>query len=592
MIQMIDRILPRNPSRQTAENRSRAEIVRRWVETADERCPLACVWFALPDISADQDDEPESRWPAFSLSRLKAGCLQSINSLAAPSNLAQSLKNSIHIIAAILLVAISGFANAQEQDVFDDRPGRPAKLPEAPRPADETVPTMFPHSETSRYFIAGQANIIFQAHGPFHSPYEGPNSLHGPGRVQDLPARHALSRRRSCGATRRPKPTPSSILNRPAAAGISEALGLAGFTNLDVVRNPNLGSVPYMARVQVHQTIGFTDKMVDSCPDAVLARDPGAGAAARVPRRQDEPARLSRHQQHRHRQPPAVHELDRRQQRRVGLRRRHPRLHLRRCHRVRRQGLVRPLRACADANRRQRHRSRLEPAAAPAARTGSSSCANRCSASCFLRIAKASSAFSSYVNHAHMGLYRDADQGLSLRRRSDSGDHEARDVRRGEVRLRPQRRAGADARICASLAASAGTRASTSPSPTPRSTRPLSLAATTRAEAWSRPYDKLGVAFVSNAIKADHQAYLKLGGLGFLLGDGKLNYAPRRHPRELLQPARLARHLLRARSSIHRPSRLQQGPRPGAGRIGPDARGLLGDLPTHTFCAKSSIEMI
>jgi hypothetical protein len=30
-----------------------------------------------------------------------------------------------------------------------------------------------------------------------------------------------------------------------------------------------------------------------------------------------------------------------------------------------------------------------------------------------------------------------------------------------------------------------------------------------------RPYDKFGVAFVSNAIKADHQAYLKLGGLGF-----------------------------------------------------------------------------
>ena len=41
---------------------------------------------------------------------------------------------------------------------------------------------------------------------------------------------------------------------------------------------------------------------------------------------------------------------------------------------------------------------------------------------------------------------------------------------------------------------------------------------------WSRPYDKLGVAFVSNAIKADHQAYLGFGGLGFLLGDGKLNY--------------------------------------------------------------------
>ncbi len=29
---------------------------------------------------------------------------------------------------------------------------------------------------------------------------------------------------------------------------------------------------------------------------------------------------------------------------------------------------------------------------------------------------------------------------------------------------------------------------------------------------------------VSNAIKSDHQLYLKLGGRGFLLGDGNLNY--------------------------------------------------------------------
>jgi carbohydrate-selective porin OprB len=30
---------------------------------------------------------------------------------------------------------------------------------------------------------------------------------------------------------------------------------------------------------------------------------------------------------------------------------------------------------------------------------------------------------------------------------------------------------------------------------------------------------------VTNAIKKDHQAYLALGGLGFLLGDGRLDYA-------------------------------------------------------------------
>ena len=41
---------------------------------------------------------------------------------------------------------------------------------------------------------------------------------------------------------------------------------------------------------------------------------------------------------------------------------------------------------------------------------------------------------------------------------------------------------------------------------------------------WHRPIDKIGLAVVSNAIKRDHQNYLRYGGLGFLLGDGKLNY--------------------------------------------------------------------
>jgi carbohydrate-selective porin OprB len=41
---------------------------------------------------------------------------------------------------------------------------------------------------------------------------------------------------------------------------------------------------------------------------------------------------------------------------------------------------------------------------------------------------------------------------------------------------------------------------------------------------WKRLSDKIGVSFVSNAIKKDHQNYLKYGGLVFLLGDSKLNY--------------------------------------------------------------------
>jgi hypothetical protein len=42
---------------------------------------------------------------------------------------------------------------------------------------------------------------------------------------------------------------------------------------------------------------------------------------------------------------------------------------------------------------------------------------------------------------------------------------------------------------------------------------------------WERKLDRAGVAFISNGISRDHQQYLALGGLGFLLGDGNLNYA-------------------------------------------------------------------
>jgi hypothetical protein len=35
---------------------------------------------------------------------------------------------------------------------------------------------------------------------------------------------------------------------------------------------------------------------------------------------------------------------------------------------------------------------------------------------------------------------------------------------------------------------------------------------------------RTGLAFATGGISADHQKYLAAGGLGFLLGDGKLNY--------------------------------------------------------------------
>jgi high affinity Mn2+ porin len=40
----------------------------------------------------------------------------------------------------------------------------------------------------------------------------------------------------------------------------------------------------------------------------------------------------------------------------------------------------------------------------------------------------------------------------------------------------------------------------------------------------SRPKDEAGLAFIINALSPDHRDYLAAGGLGFMIGDGRLNY--------------------------------------------------------------------
>lgn len=115
--------------------------------------------------------------------------------------------------------------------------------------------TLFPHSESSRYWISGQANIIFQWHPAFTAPYTGKNSLQPYGenatsKLYTLYLGYELTR------------STEVYLDFESAGGhgISNALGLAGFTNLDVVRNPSLSSAPYIARAIIRQIIPLTDE--------------------------------------------------------------------------------------------------------------------------------------------------------------------------------------------------------------------------------------------------------------------------------------------------------------------------------------------
>ncbi len=100
--------------------------------------------------------------------------------------------------------------------------------------------------------VSGQINSVTQGCFNFHSPYSGPNSLPGAGqlassRVMTLFTKLAL-----------PASTDLEVdIESAGGSGIGNALGLAAYVNLDVVRNPALGSKPYLARAMLHHSVLF-----------------------------------------------------------------------------------------------------------------------------------------------------------------------------------------------------------------------------------------------------------------------------------------------------------------------------------------------
>jgi high affinity Mn2+ porin len=54
--------------------------------------------------------------------------------------------------------------------------------------------------------------------------------------------------------------------------------------------------------------------------------------------------------------------------------------------------------------------------------------------------------------------------------------------------------------------------------------RSLTMGIWINGDMWKREEDNLGIAYVNNGISNDHRDYLKAGGHGFMIGDGKLNY--------------------------------------------------------------------
>jgi high affinity Mn2+ porin len=161
--------------------------------------------------------------------------------------------------ASLTLRAAAFFAVFLAVPLGGSRAGahNPEEPETAPPPAGGL--TFLRHDAPVAYWLGGEANSIFQAHPSFPAVYSGANSL----RPQ---AEAAISGLFTVFGGYRPTATTELILDGglSVGGGLSGALGAAGFTNLDVVRNPSLPKVPYFARFQIHQMIPLGDTWEDN----------------------------------------------------------------------------------------------------------------------------------------------------------------------------------------------------------------------------------------------------------------------------------------------------------------------------------------
>lgn len=414
-----------------------------------------------------------------------------------------------------------GSLSAQRQTPASSNP--PAAVPQD-QPS-EAAPAMLPHAEAVPWYVAGQANSILQAHPAFHSPYEGANSLRARGEYKvslvgtlflGLQPWQIFSSTSGSAAARH---NTDLILHIESAGGrgLSQALGLAGFTNLDVVRNPTLGSVPYVARVMVHQTIGFTNEMTPN------ARGP-LSLAMQVPVRRLE-FRIGKMSM------PDTFDLNS----------------------VLSDSHLQFTNWTVDNNgawdyaadtRGYTYGAVLEyQDRSWAVRYGLAlmpTVANGTTLDWALKRARGQNMEAewrhgllphqqgtqrvlAFVNTAHMGTYREAVnaflQGIDAM--PDITKHEHTGARKYGFGYNLEQPLTKNMIVAARLGWNDGKTESYAYTEVEQAAL---LGASYSGAAWGRRQDKAGVAFSSNAIKRDHQQYLADGGLGFILGDGHLRY--------------------------------------------------------------------
>ena len=126
-------------------------------------------------------------------------------------------------------------------------------------PTDQSPESMLPHVKNTRFWLSGQANFIFQTHPDFHAPYSGPHSL-------TPHYEKATSRLMTLYTGVRLNHSFEVLVDIEEAGGaaLTTGLGLAGNTDLDIVRNPLLSKTPYLARCVVHKVFALSKDKIEN----------------------------------------------------------------------------------------------------------------------------------------------------------------------------------------------------------------------------------------------------------------------------------------------------------------------------------------
>jgi len=168
------------------------------------------------------------------------------------------------VLAALWLMAAAAGtipAFAQQPDAPLPNGGAPTATTDdsASSPTNDDPETMLPHFKDTRFWLSGQMNFIFQTHPPFRAPYSGKNSL-------DPNYEKATSRALTLYTGVRLNNSTELLVDVEEAGGaaLSTGLGLAGNADLDIVRNPSLSKAPYLARGMIHKVFALSEDKIEN----------------------------------------------------------------------------------------------------------------------------------------------------------------------------------------------------------------------------------------------------------------------------------------------------------------------------------------